>query len=206
MSIVSSLLSTETRLESIVSSLLSTETRLVSIVSSLLSTETRLESIVSSLLSTETRLESIVSSLLSTETRLVSIVSSLVFTWLKLVSWLFNLFEIDWKDKSRLFLAAPDKSPIKYWAVILWLKSQVSVDSLYNIDGLSPLLLCISIPAPSASVRLLEPLANKIVLSLISTCVELTIVWEPSTCRSPLIITLPALPVSPLIPYGLGSI
>ena len=105
-----------------------------------------------------------------------------------------------------MVFAIPDKSPIKYPAVILRLKSQVSVDALYNIDGLSPLLLCISIPAPSASVILLEPLANKIVLSLISTCVELTIVWVPSTCRSPLIITLPALPDTSLIPYGLGSI
>ena len=104
-----------------------------------------------------------------------------------------------------MVFAIPDKSPIKYAALILLLKFQFSVDALYNIDGLSPLLLCISIPAPSAWDNVFELLANRIVLSLISTVLEYIIVWEPSTCKSPLIITLPALPVSPLIPWGLGS-
>ena len=49
-----------------------------------------------------------------------------------------------------------------------------SVILLYSIDG--PLSLLMVIPAPSACERLLEPLANKIVLSLISTMFESIIV------------------------------
>ena len=61
-------------------------------------------------------------------------------------------------------------------------------------------------PLLSDSDKKLEFFDNKIVLSLISTCVELTIVCEPSICKFPLIITVPAFPISLLIPYGPGSI
>ena len=95
-------------------------------------------------------------------------------------------------------LELPDKSPIKYLEFISRLESNLSWEALYNIDG--PDSLWTSKPAPSAWDKLLELLAKTMVLSLTSTCVEFTIVCEPSICRLPLIIKVPVLP------SGLGSI
>ena len=57
------------------------------------------------------------------------------------------------------------------------------------------------IPAPSAWLESWAESARTIFLSLTVTVVELTIVSVPSTCKSPLIITLPV-----LSPTAAGSI
>ena len=73
-----------------------------------------------------------------------------------------------------LILLAVLALPIKLLDDISRFNTHPSVILLYNIDG--PLSLLMVIPAPSACERLLEPLANKIVLSLISTMFESIIV------------------------------
>ena len=82
-------------------------------------------------------------------------------------------------------------------AAISLLNSHLSDVALYVIVALEPFTV---IPAPSASALSAALSASTMFLSLIVTVVEFTMVCVPSTCKLPLMTTLPV-----LSPTVLGS-
>ena len=79
------------------------------------------------------------------------------------------------------------------------LSTNLSREALYKNDGLT-LLVCKIIPPPSIPALSVALSPSNKFLSSICTVVEFTVVVVPSTCKSPLIITLP-----PRLSCGAGS-